>query len=240
VPQIYREDLAYVHDAGFGAFAEAAATCATKLLPRSAKRIVDVGCGSGIGTRILANAGFSVVGIEPSAAMIALARKNAPKIEFIQASAYETPLPDCDVVTAFGEVLNYHDAPERADEILRTFLRSVHAAVGTNGWLIFDILVDGHPSLDARTWTSGSDWAVLVNTVEDRARRAIFCGIEIFRETANGYRRTRESHTIRVFDARKITEWLSEVGFDAEFSTRYGDYRLLPRRVAVIARRTRT
>lgn len=240
MPEIYREDLAYVHNAGFGAFAEAAAAYVAKRLPQSVTRIVDVGCGSGIGTRILAKAGFSVVGIEPSAAMIALAQKNSPGVEFIQASAYEIALPRCEAVTAFGEVLNYHDAPERADEIFRAFLQSAHAAVGAKGWLIFDVVVNGHPSLNARTWTSGDDWAVLVNTVEDPVRRMLVRDIEIFRETANGYRRTRESHAIRVFDALKIKEWLTELGFDVELSTQYGDYRLLPRRIAVNARRTRT
>jgi 2-polyprenyl-3-methyl-5-hydroxy-6-metoxy-1,4-benzoquinol methylase len=81
VSGIYREDLVYVHDAGFRGLAQAAAAYLLERFdtaPHPITRILDIGCGSGITTRIFADAGFSVVGIEPSAAMINLARKAAP------------------------------------------------------------------------------------------------------------------------------------------------------------------
>lgn len=132
---IYREDLAYVHNAGFRGLAQAAAAYLLERFdtaPHPITRILDIGCGSGITTRIFADAGFSVVGIEPSAAMINLARKAAPYAEFIQNSAYEIELPNCDAIVAIGEVLNYHGEPKRADELIRKSfsrlaLRSVQA-----------------------------------------------------------------------------------------------------------------
>ena len=47
----YRDDLAYIHDAGFGGFARAAAPVLVDALRRSGITdglVIDLGCGSGI------------------------------------------------------------------------------------------------------------------------------------------------------------------------------------------------
>jgi SAM-dependent methyltransferase len=66
--------------------------------------VVDLGCGTGLSTRIWANRAERVVGVEPNAAMTAFAAEitHAPNVEFVDASAYDTRLPeDCaDIVTA--------------------------------------------------------------------------------------------------------------------------------------------
>jgi SAM-dependent methyltransferase len=46
------------------------------------KTLVDVGCGTGLHTAYLASADFSVVGIDASEAMVDLARRRAPSVEF--------------------------------------------------------------------------------------------------------------------------------------------------------------
>ena len=47
----YRDDLAYIHDAGFGGFARAAAPVLVETLRQAAIMnglVIDLGCGSGI------------------------------------------------------------------------------------------------------------------------------------------------------------------------------------------------
>ena len=238
--EIYREDLAYVHNVGFGAFAKAAAEYLVELFdtpPHSITRILDVGCGSGITTRVFADAGLSVIGIEPSPAMIDLARRAAPHAEFIQRSAYEVGLPSSDAIVAIGEVLNYHSEPNRADELIRKFFQSAYAALNSGGLFVFDVIINGAPLLDAKTWVSGEDWAVLVNTTENTACHTLVREIEIFRARTKYYRRTRERHSIRVFNSAELRNWLTEFGFDVEIGSGYGDSQLLPRRIAVTAHR---
>ena len=233
---IYREDLAYVHDAGFRGLAQAAAAYLLERFdtaPRPITRILDIGCGSGITTRMFADAGFSVVGIEPSAAMINLARKAAPYAEFIQNSAYEIELPNCDAIVAIGEVLNYHSEPKRADELIRKFFQSARAALSSGGLLVFDVVTSGEPSLDARSRTAGEGWTILCRTTEDKAARTITREIETLR--ANRY--THECHLIRALDAAQIWGWLTKLGFDVEINKTYGALELLPRRIAVTAHR---
>jgi SAM-dependent methyltransferase len=89
------------------------------------KLVVDLGCGTGLSTRIWADSAERVVGIEPSAAMVTRAEQvtRRPNVEYLCASAYATGLPDgcADVVTA-SQSLHWM-RPERVfpeiDRILR-------------------------------------------------------------------------------------------------------------------------
>lgn len=58
---------------------------------RNAKRILDIGCGSGGLAVRLAAAGFDVTGADPRAEAIAAARRLAPEAFFIQAAAETLP-----------------------------------------------------------------------------------------------------------------------------------------------------
>src|ERR1051326_4058162 len=104
----YGDDLAYIHDAGFGGFANGSAPGLLALLDRAglaARLVVDLGCGSGIWARHLTDAGFPVVGVDISPAMIKLARKRVPEAEFHVASFLDFEISACGAVTALGEVL---------------------------------------------------------------------------------------------------------------------------------------
>src|SRR5687767_1132760 len=82
----YRDDLAYVHDQGFGFHA---ANCAPGLLsllePVRRRRglVLEIGCGSGLLTRLLVQGGHRVIATDASSAMLRLARAAAPGAEQI-------------------------------------------------------------------------------------------------------------------------------------------------------------
>jgi 2-polyprenyl-3-methyl-5-hydroxy-6-metoxy-1,4-benzoquinol methylase len=81
----YREDLAYIHDVGHGAIARDAAErliAELAVARHPSGTVVDLGCGSGILAGALVEAGYQVVGIDMSDAMVALARARAPNAEF--------------------------------------------------------------------------------------------------------------------------------------------------------------
>src|SRR5436309_2695675 len=106
----YTEDLAFIHDAGYGDFARNAAPV---LLEAFGARgihgglVVDLGCGSGIWAEELLAAGYDVLGVDISASMIRLARRRAPRARFVTASLLRFDLPACDAVTSIGECVNY-------------------------------------------------------------------------------------------------------------------------------------
>lgn len=61
------------------------------LAPQPGERIADIGCGTGQTTAQLAEAGASVIGVDVSTPMLALARQRFPALEFVlaDASTYE-------------------------------------------------------------------------------------------------------------------------------------------------------
>lgn len=90
------------------------------------KRVLDVACGEGYGSRILSNAAASVVGVDISAEAVAHARSKyaVSSLEFVEASAALLPLPDdsFDVVVSF-ETIEHHDQHEEMLSEIRRVLR---------------------------------------------------------------------------------------------------------------------
>lgn len=66
--------------------------------------VVDLGCGTGLSTRVWAERADQVVGVEPNDAMRSFAESaaDAPNVRYVGASSYATGLPDscADLVTA--------------------------------------------------------------------------------------------------------------------------------------------
>src|SRR5579871_6097610 len=83
----YRRELALVHHLGFGFHADLVAPGVLAILePIRAKGglVVELGCGSGLLTRYLIDAGHRVVATDASEAMLELARHNVPDAEAIE------------------------------------------------------------------------------------------------------------------------------------------------------------
>jgi len=103
--------------------------------------------------------------------------------------------------------------------------------------LIFDVIEPGAPSLAGRFWSSGDDWAVLVDTREDQDSRVLVRDIQTFRQVDRLYRRGREIHRVRLFDTPTLCQQLATCGFAVETAQAYGAQRLGPRRRAFICTR---
>ena len=90
--RLYKQDLAYIHATGHEGPARGAAPEIVRLLKSASiqiRRVVDIGCGGGPLTKVLAEAGFDVTGIDTSAELLEIARTAAPAARFVNASAYD-------------------------------------------------------------------------------------------------------------------------------------------------------
>jgi len=235
---IYGDDLAYIHASGFREFAKQAVGQIVDLLQNltfPVNTVVDIGCGAGDSSRALIDAGFQVIAVEPSVALLEIAQKTAPEAKFVHDSAFGLDVPPCDAVIAVGEPLTYHKPGTDAPARLRRFFKAVHAALSPNGMLIFDLIVFGKEPLTKRSWSMGDDWAVLVEVTEDRQSNCLTRDITTFRKNGKQYRRSREKHSVHVFDECEVAKWLAEVGFDTQVDSRYGSVQLLSRRRAFLA-----
>lgn len=236
---LYEVDLAYIHAVGFGGLATGAAPAIVEILkhaPLPVRRVVDVGCGAGQLTVALVDAGFEVTAIDNSPGLLAAARSACPGARFVAGSIHEWEVPACEAIVALGEVLTYGSGTD-ADESVERFFQRAAAVLPAGGMLIFDIIETGEPSLASRSWKAGEDWAVLVETTEDRAARRLIRDIQTFRRIGDLYRRGREVHTVRLFDTETLLGQLAECGFQVETAASYGEQPLAPRRRAFVATR---
>lgn len=205
----YRDDLAYIHHAGFSEFAESAAPFIIELLrTHGAKRVVEVGCGSGILARELTRAGFEVRGYDASPAMIELARATAPDARFEVATFAEADTSECDAVIAMGEVLNYGTFDE-----VRAFVANSSA-----GLLIFDVAEEDAAYSELRV--EGDDWSVIL--IRNRNTRRVLT----FRAIDGAMRRDEEVHALHLHDRRALKALLREHGFRVRVRRTYGTRRV--------------
>ena len=242
IMSLYGEDLAHVHDLGFGDYALGAAPGILELLRRAGISdgiSVDLGCGSGLLLRELERAGFDTVGIDSSRSMIEAARKIAPAAHLCVSSAYDfglsDDLPQCE---AIGEVLSYRPPEAKNPPELIDCFRRIAAVLRRGGLFIFGLVMSsGQGSFDYRSWRAGDGWAVLVNVAENPERAQLTREITTFREQGATYRRSEERHVLRLSTRDDVVRDLRAAGFSVRVLRRYGDFELPFRRLAFRARK---
>lgn len=242
MPQGYGRDLAYIHDAGFGDYALGSAPGILRILRSSGISgglVVDLGCGSGLWARVLADARYEVLGIDISEEMIALARRRAPEAEFRVGSLFGADLPPCKAVTSIGECLNYAFDPEAGERSLYRLFRRVYQALAPGGVFVFDVAEPGQVRSEepVRSFSAGEDWAVLVEKREDADQATLTRRIISFRRAGELYGRSEETHRLRLYRSAEIAAGLRRSGFRVRTRRAYGRYPLPKAHAAFIARR---
>lgn len=238
----YAEDLAFIHDDGFGMIARGAAATLLDALSAAGLRegvIVELACGSGISSRILADAGYEVHGFDLSPAMIELARRRVPEARFEAVSLYDAPIEPCVAVTAIGEAFNYLFDSRAGFEAMREVFERAHAALVAGGYLIFDVAQPGRamPRFEQITYT-GPGWRVSSSAAEDPGRGRLVRKIVSHREVAGLERTDEEIHELALYDHEAVFEALLEAGFRPRTLATYaGEYNFSLGHGAFLAKR---
>jgi SAM-dependent methyltransferase len=239
-PPAYETDLAYVHDTGFGGFANDSAPGLLALLRKAGiddGPVVDLGCGSGIWARHLTDAGYDATGIDISPAMLKLARNRAPAAHFQMESFRTAAIPPCRAVTALGEVLCYLLDPRNNAKVLSKVCRRIFDALEPGGLLIFDVAEVGLGLNRPPSSWEQHDWACLTRYESDPRKQQFCRHIVTFRKSGKLYRRHEETHRIQLYRQADVAAILRKIGFRVRPVRHYGDYALLPKRVGFIARK---
>lgn len=156
------------------------------LVPPGARRVLDVGAGTGKLTRQLVDGGLDVVAVEPSPQMAAELAACVPEAELLLGTAEEIPLPDASVDTVVaGSAFHWFDSGRALPELARVLRPGGSLA-----------LVWNQP--DART-----GWVRQLDEITGAARRRIsrakspddsnFFGTAETAEFPHAHRLTRES-----------------------------------------------
>jgi len=222
----YREDLARAHHLGFGAHADMCAPGILKFLePVLAEKglVLEVGCGSGLLTRHLVDAGHRVIATDASPAMLELARGYVPDAEAIeQLEMPDARLPKADAVVSIGHVLSY--LPDEA--AVWRGVAAVAQALRPGGLVAFDIcdLEWGRARQGAPVQARVSeDWA-LITRFSMPVPAQFVREMTIFTRNDDGsWRRDDERHENVLIDTSAIPEALAKNGVDAVVGGSFGD-----------------
>lgn len=225
----YRDDLALVHHRGFGFHADMCAPGIVALLEPVRERrglVVELGCGSGLLTRHLLDAGHRVVATDASPAMLELARAGAPDAEDVrQVRLPDDPIPGADAIVSVGHALNY--LPDEA-AIDRAFV-AIARALRPGGVLAIDVcdLEWGAARRDVATHGRvGQDWAIITETSTPAANRFVR-EMTIFVKNDDGsWRRDDERHDNVLIDTTLVPGLLAQHGADAQVRPSFGTEQL--------------
>jgi len=101
-----------------------------------AKVIVDVGCGTGLLSCVLAEHGFTLIGVEPAKPMLEIAKKShcSGEVEWINGLAKDLTNHQADMVIMTGHVAQFH----LTDKAWNRAIDGIYRALKTGGYLVFE------------------------------------------------------------------------------------------------------
>lgn len=237
----YRRDLAWVHHRGFGFHADGCAPGVLALLEQVRERgglVLEIGCGSGLLTRYLVDAGHRVVATDASPAMLDLARDVAGDAEEIRTLVLpDDPLPPADAIVGVGHVLNY--LPDEA--AVDRGLVAIAKALRPGGVLAIDLcdLEWGEARRDvASAGWAGDDWAVVTRFSTPSPDRYVREMTTFVRSDDGTWRRDDERHDNVLVDTSRVPSLLARHGVEATVRTSFGTEDPSAGLRAIVGRRT--
>ena len=196
------------------------------LKPRTA---VDLACGTGSVTAILARRGLQVIGVDMSEEMLTEASQKAfdldPAPWFICQSLQELRLPKAvDLAVCALDSLDYITDPADCKEAIRR----TYKYLNPGGIFIFDVNTpEKLRAMDGQVFLDEDDDVYCVWRGEfDEETNICSYGMDLFQRKGNLWERSFEEHCEYAYSADQLVGYLKDAGFT--HIRVYGDRRLEP------------
>ena len=183
------------------------------LKPRTA---VDLACGTGSVSVLLANLGMEVTGVDMSEEMLCVASQKAQEADnppmFICQSVQRLQLPrGVDLAVCALDSLDYITDPADCQEAIRR----VYKALNPGGCFIFDVNTpEKLRAMDGQVFLDEDDDVYCVWRGEfDEKTNICSYGMDLFQRQGDVWYRSFEEHREYAYDAATLTAYLRGAGF---------------------------
>ena len=183
------------------------------LKPRTA---VDLACGTGSVTSILARQGLDVIGVDMSEEMLTVAMEKVMDMEhpprFICQPLQELKLPrGVDLATCALDSLDYITDPEDCAEAIRR----VYRVLNPGGIFIFDVNTpEKLRAMDGQVFLDEDDDVYCIWRGEfDEETNICSYGMDLFQRRGNLWERSFEEHREYAYSREQLTGYLKAAGF---------------------------
>ena len=179
--------------------------------------ILDVGCGTGTISILLAKEGYDVTGVDLSEDMLALAYEKTLKeglgIKYMNQDMCRLEgFNDFDAAVIYVDSLNYL---RRDQEVFQTFSK-IYKSLKEGGILIFDVhslfkvteIFDDYLYAD-----TNPDLTYIWHVGEGKYPYSIEHELTFFKQVDDRYERFQEIHYQRTFAIEEYMQWLEDIGF---------------------------
>ncbi len=184
---------------------------------KAPETVLDLACGTGSMSVLLAQRGYQVLGADLSEEMLTVAAQKAAQLQenppyFICQPMQRLRLPyQVDAVCCFLDSLNYVTDPVDC----RQTMERVFRALKDGGMFFFDINspyklrgMDGQVFLDENP-NSYCVWRVEY----EKDARLCYYGIDLFRKKGSMWERSFEQHVEYAYEPEELISWLQQAGF---------------------------
>ena len=183
------------------------------LHPRTA---VDLACGTGSATAILARKGIQVLGVDMSEEMLTVAQQKAQSLaqppRFVCQRLQELWLPrGVDLAVCALDSLDYITEPEDCREAIRR----VYKVLNPGGIFIFDVNTpEKLRAMDGQVFLDEDDDVYCVWRGEfDEETNICSYGMDLFQREGKLWYRSFEEHREYAYSQEQLTGYLKEAGF---------------------------
>lgn len=179
--------------------------------------VLDLACGTGTMTCLLAEAGYEMIGVDQSEDMLAEAAGKQVSPGKIPPIYLQQSMETLDLYGTVEAAVCCLDSLNYLTDVraLRRTLQRLHLFVAPGGVFLFDINtpeklrgLDGQVFLD-----EGDDVYCVWRTEFDKRRRICTYGMDIFQREGALWRRSQEEHYEKAWEVEELTGFLREAGF---------------------------